>query len=432
MQTLRELPTFELDGERFVRPDFSGRGLANIAPTVLRLLTGKDGLSPLPPLDPDVLPKHLQEGVRHVVLLIADGLGYHQLQREIGRGNAPHLAELLARAAAGNESVSYQPITSVFPTTTVSALGSVNSAVTPAEHGLLSYTIYVPEFEMVAEMIRWGPLNRRISFTDPEFGRSPEEFFWAQTMYARLHEAGLQRTFAINPTGFAGTALTRMLHQQATYYGYVATSSLVAIVPRLLEDKSDKSYIYGYWPTVDTISHIIGPRTDEHGAEVAAFDSAIGRLLHRLPADDDTLVMLSADHGHVDTGPEQQITLDDHPELLAMLRLPPAGERRAMYLYAREGATGQVVTYVREKLGDVTAVITREEAIAQGLFGPGDLEERALARIGDVLLFPRGNKQLVATVLGLDGTPMHAPLFRGLHGGLTEDEALVPLLAVRV
>ncbi len=103
-----------------------------------------------------------------------------------------------------------------------------------------------------------------------------------------------------------------------------------------------------------------------------------------------------------------------------------------MYLYAREGATGQVVTYVREKLGDVTAVITREEAIAQGLFGPGDLEERALARIGDVLLFPRGNKQLVATVLGLDGTPMHAPLFRGLHGGLTEDEALVPLLAVRV
>ena len=75
MQTLRELPTFELDGERFVRPDFSGRGLANIAPTVLRLLTGKDGLSPLPPLDPEVLPKHLQEGVRHVVLLIADGLG---------------------------------------------------------------------------------------------------------------------------------------------------------------------------------------------------------------------------------------------------------------------------------------------------------------------------------------------------------------------
>src|SRR5207244_9411240 len=127
-------------------------------------------------------------GVRHVVLLMADGIGHLQLLREVERGNAPFLQELLAQ---GNEEVSYQPITSVFPTTTVSALGSVNSAVTPAEHGLLSYTIYVPEFEMVAEMIRWGPINRRISFTDPEFGRTPEEFFWADTAYHKLQNAGL-------------------------------------------------------------------------------------------------------------------------------------------------------------------------------------------------------------------------------------------------
>src|SRR5207244_3344514 len=147
---------------------------------------------------------------------------------------------------------SYQPITSVFPTTTVSALGSVNSAVAPVDHGLLSYTIYVPEFEMVAEMIRWGPINRRISFTDPEFGKRPEEFFWAETTYQKLQNAGLQRTFAVNPNGFAGTALTRMLHQHATYRGYVATSSVSVIVKRLLEDEPDQpSYIYAYWPTVD-------------------------------------------------------------------------------------------------------------------------------------------------------------------------------------
>jgi len=432
MQTLSELPTFELDGERFIRPDFSGRGLANVAPTVLRLLAPEADELDLPPLSPEVLPPSLTTGVRHVVLLIADGLGHHQLQREIARGNAPHLGELLAQATSGHELVSYQPITSVFPTTTVSALGSVNSAVTPAEHGLLSYTIYLPEFEMVAEMIRWGPLNRRISFTDPEFGRTPEEFFWAPTMYRRLHEAGLERTFAVNPTGFAGTALTRMLHQQATYCGYVATSSVVAIVPRLLVDASEPTYIYGYWPTVDTISHLVGPMTDEHGAEVGNFDSAFGRLLQRLDGTDDTLLLLSADHGHVGTEPELQVSLDDHPELLAMLRLPPAGERRAVYLYARDGALDEVIGYVRQRLGDVTTAISREDAVREGLFGPGQISERALARIGDVLLFPRENLQFVATVLGLDGTPMRAPLFRGLHGGLTEDEALVPLLAVRL
>ena len=36
----------------------------------------------------------------------------------------------------------------------------------------------------------------------------------------------MRRTFVVNPVGFSGTALTRMLHQHATYAGYVATSSL--------------------------------------------------------------------------------------------------------------------------------------------------------------------------------------------------------------
>jgi len=52
------------------------------------------------------------------------------------------------------------------------------------------------------------------------------------------------------------------------------------------------------------------------------------------------------------------------------------------------------------------------------------------AAIREVILFPRGNLQLVSPVETLDGT--QAPkAFRGLHGGLRPDEALVPLLAIR-
>lgn len=428
MLSVRELPTFELDGERFVQPDFNGRGLANVAPTVLRLLAPRAPEPHLPSLDSSVLPERLTAGIRNVVLLVADGLGHRQLVRELEAGNAPHLARLIAC-----DDVSYQPITSVFPTTTVAALGSVNSAVTPAEHGLLSYTIFVPEFEMVVEMIRWGPLNRRISFTDPEFGQAPEAFFWAPTMYHRLHAAGVARAVAVNPTGFAGTALTRMLHQGADYRGYVATSSLSAIVSRVLSvEDADPTYVYGYWPTVDTISHVVGPLTDEHGAEVTAFDAALDRLLRRLPRRDDTLVLLTADHGQVETNPDQQTSLDDHPQLLAMLRQPPAGERRAVYLYVAEGRVDEVLDYASERLREVTTVMTRDDAIARGLFGPGPVSERALQRIGDVLLFPRDNLQLVATIRTPEGGVLSTPLFRGLHGGLTEDEALVPLLAIRI
>lgn len=434
MLTEADVPRFELDGEEFVRPDFAGRGLANVAPTVLSLLAPNavDGLR-LPPLDSNVLPESLVRGIKTIVLVVADGLGHVQLQREIAAGNAPNLGELIARSASGDPRVAYAPITSVFPTTTVAALGSVNSGVTPTQHGLLGYTIYLPEFDMVAEMIRWGPLNRRVSFADPEFGCAPETFFWAETIYAQLQAAGIQRTFAVNPIGFAGTALTRMLHQHAKYSGYVATSSLQPMVTRLLAESDEPTYVYAYWPTIDTIAHIVGPLTPEHSAEVAGFDFQVGRLVERLPRRDDTLVMLTADHGHVNTRPEEGIQFSDHPELLEMLRVIPAGERRAVYLHPRPGATLEVAAYARERLRDVAPAMLRDDAVELGLFGPGRLSERAAERIGEILLFPRGALQLIAPPPeSVDGNAPRVTQFRGLHGGLTPEEALVPLLALRV
>jgi hypothetical protein len=423
---------FELDGESFVQPDFAGRGLANVAPTVLQLLAphATDSLD-LPPLDREVLPDALTDGVKTVVLVVADGLGHLQLCREIDAGNAPNLGALLARAESDDPCVSYTPITSVFPTTTVAALGSVNSGVAPTGHGLLGYTLYLPEFEMVAEMIRWGPLDRRVSFADPEFGRQPEAFFGSETTYARLHAAGIERTFAVNPNHFAGTSLTRMLHQHATYVGYVATSSLAPIVSRIVHDGRDATYVYAYWPTVDTIAHIVGPLTPEHSAEVAAFDLQLGRLLTSLGDRPDTLVLFTADHGHVDTVPEEAISFADHPELMAMLKAIPAGERRAVYLYPKPGATLDVAEYARERLRDVAPPMLRDDAVQLGLFGPGELSERAAGRIGEVILFPRGRLQLVAPAEWGELIPLKSPVFRGLHGGLTADESLVPLLAVR-
>src|SRR5690349_12024432 len=108
MLTQADLPRLHLDGVELVRPDFAGRGLANVAPTVLHLLApdAVNGIT-LPPLDQTVLPEALTHGVRTVILLVADGLGHLQLQREVAAGNAPNLAALLERAAAGDADVAY-------------------------------------------------------------------------------------------------------------------------------------------------------------------------------------------------------------------------------------------------------------------------------------------------------------------------------------
>jgi arylsulfatase A-like enzyme len=205
------------------------------------------------------------------------------------------------------------------------------------------------------------------------------------------------------------------------------------MVARLLAESDEPTYVYAYWPTIDTIAHIVGPLTPEHSAEVAGFDFQVGRLVERLPRRDDTLVMLTADHGHVNTRPEEGIQFSDHPELLEMLRVIPAGERRAVYLHPRPGATLEVAAYARERLRDVAPAMLRDDAVELGLFGPGRLSERAAERIGEILLFPRGALQLIAPPPeSVDGNAPRVTQFRGLHGGLTPEEALVPLLALRV
>ena len=420
MLTAADLPRFGLDGESYIRPDFAGRGLANIAPTVIQLLApGAVQPLELPALDRTVLPEGLTQDVKTVVLVVADGLGHLQLEREIAAGNARKHRRAYRPSDRSDPCVGYTPITSVFPTTTVAALGSVNSGVAPSAS-------WLARVHALAARVRHGRRDDPLGAAQPPrlvhrpgVRQGPETFFWAETIYSRLRAAGVERTFAVNPSHFSGTALTRMLHQTATYAGYVSTSSLTPIVSRVVHDSTQPTYVYAYWPTVDTIAHVVGPLTPEHASEVAGFDFQFGRLLHALGDRHDTLVILTADHGHIDTRPESAVNFADHPELQAMLRATPSRERRVVYLYPREGASSEVAAYAREHLRTAAATMLRDDAVAEGLFGPGVLDARAAGRIGEVLLFPRGALQLVAPIEGPDGAVVKTPTFRGLHGGLT-------------
>jgi hypothetical protein len=59
-----------------------------------------------------------------------------------------------------------------------------------------------------------------------------------------------------------------------------------------------------------------------------------------------------------------------------------------------------------------------------GLFGPGDLHPRLPDRVGDLLVLARGNAYLW-------WAEKKNHLF-GRHGGLSQDEMIVPFLAVRL
>jgi hypothetical protein len=94
-------------------------------------------------------------------------------------------------------------------------------------------------------------------------------------------------------------------------------------------------------------------------------------------------------------------------------------------VYAQPGAADDVLATWREVLGERAWVMSREEALKDGWFGPvgTEISDAMAARIGDVVAASTEHWGVVATKT----EPLEASLL-GMHGSLTAAEQLVPML----
>jgi hypothetical protein len=98
-----------------------------------------------------------------------------------------------------------------------------------------------------------------------------------------------------------------------------------------------------------------------------------------------------------------------------------SGEGRFRWLHARAGRVGQVLA-AAEAHADLAWVVTREEVVDGGWFGP-KVSDDAIRRLGDVALVARDD---VSFYDALDTGPFSLV---GRHGSVTPAEMRVPLLA---
>jgi len=173
-----------------------------------------------------------------------------------------------------------------------------------------------------------------------------------------------------------------------------------------------------YHGDLDGTGHVFGVGSDAWYNQLAHVDKLAEQLAGALPSG--TCMYVTADHGMVDIGPDDKLDVDQQPDLRSGLALL-GGEPRARHLYARRGAAADLLATWREVLGDRAWVMSRDEAIKEGWFGPVDAG--MTSRIGDVVVAPGGSLAIVAT----RAEPRESAL-TGMHGSLTPSEQLVPAL----
>jgi hypothetical protein len=409
-----ELPA----GEDWVMPSYGGFSIANL-PAAIAALFGEDLPGALPALSRE-LWEGWAPGVRRVVLVVLDALGLRMLQEMWARGDGQAFSEL---AGAGR----LVPLTSVFPSTTDAALLSLSTGRPPAEHGWLAYTMYLREMGMAANAIMLCPMWARQSDMLVDWGLDPESLVTVPTLASRLAAAGIS-TAAVLSSRFIGSGFTQMLYRGVSELrGHVHASDLWVHLRRLLAStRNDRALITAYWSGLDTLGHYYGHDTEMWQAEFRTVSHLLGsEFLARLPAEDreGTLLLVTADHGQIRIAPEAIVRASDDPELSRHLQVPVVGESRAAFLYPRPGRAPAIRDRLARAYPEWFAVLDSPAALDAGLMGKPVCDE-AYARAGELLVLPRGLHALEHRELSV--------VLLGRHGGLTQEEMLVPLIGARL
>jgi predicted AlkP superfamily pyrophosphatase or phosphodiesterase len=139
----------------------------------------------------------------------------------------------------------------------------------------------------------------------------------------------------------------------------------------------------------------------------------------------DTTLIITADHGQIDTPRSKVIFANDHPKLYETLTLPLCGEPRVAYCYVHPSKSKQFENYVKDKLDYCCELYRSEDLIKRGMFGLYKPNDKLFDRVGDYILIMKDNYFIKDSLLGES-----LNFFKGNHGGLSEDEMLVPLVLV--
>src|SRR5262249_3310428 len=244
---------------------------------------------------------HLLKQRSRIALIVVDGLGYRRLVTALPGGTlCAHLRGSL---------------TSVFPSTTASAITSLLTGLAPAQHGITGWHMRFAEQATTGAVL---PFRERVSDRPlGALGIDPRALF----AYCSLFERLPVHSYALAPERIQGSVFNRAHCAGAEQRGYSSLEQLFGSILSCLRAHADRCYIYAYYAEYDSVAQEYGADSRHALRLLQRMDQAFAAFLDAASGLD-VNVVLTADHGFVNSPFERTIDLDQHPALHATLRAP--------------------------------------------------------------------------------------------------------------
>ena len=334
-----------------------------------------------------VLDEELSKGYRTVIVLLLDGMGSFILDKH--KEATPFL-----------RSHKVTDYLSVFPCTTAAATTSLINSKAPIESGWLGWHQYFKQIDHDVIMFTGkGYYDKVIDEPNPSYQYLPFVHF-------------------IDVLKGKGVNATYVFPKWYKPYPSRNLNDFFNKIKKFANNGGDqKQYMYAYCEEPDHSLHDCGTQNIHVSKVLKDLDKRVRKLADKLP--EDTLLIITADHGHHDV---TELNILDHQDLVDTLVRLPSIEPRNCTFFVKEGRKKEFEELFKRYYGDYFLLMTKQEVYDKKLFGLGKPHPLADDFIGDYLAMAIDDYQLVGSY---NKKPM-----KSAHAGILEDEMTIPLILV--
>jgi len=382
-------------------PNYKDGSIVNLMSSISRAFGAGAKYRPLKILNPSELKS------KNIVLLVIDGLGYEYLMNY-------EKDNILKQNLKGR-------ITSVFPATTGAAIPTFLTGVPVQQHAITGWFVYLKELGLVSTILHFTARVKSQPLS--KSGVKPKKIFTEKSFFDRIKAISYiihDKTIAYSDFTLANKGKARVLSFKPS-----SLNGFFMQIKKAIKSSNRRKYIYAYWPDFDTLCHSYGTKSIKTSRHFRAINKKLQSFLKSIKGTDTTIIITS-DHGFIDSDKSKLIDLAKHPKLSDAMIIPLCGERRLAYCYVCPSKTKQFEDYVRKNLKHACYLYKSRDLIKKNYFGLFKPNKKLFDRVGDYVLIMKENYVIMDSLLG-EKREFHI----GNHGSVSKEEMHVPLVIIK-
>ena len=316
--------------QKLIKPDWKN-SILNISATLAEFLGAPNENATL-----QVLKDELAKGYKNVVYMCFDGMGVNPL--EINLPESDFLRKHIVKT-----------LTSTFPSTTTNATTSLCTNKLPLEHGWLGWSLHFDEIKRNVDIYlhRDSQTGEEVDYVYPMIDDSDGYFYHAT-----------RTDYEVN------TVFPTYVSCKPEYNHVIQGVDDFFATVREICNKPDKQFVYAYCPEPDYTMHEYGVTNPNTQLLIQSISANLQKLRSET---NDTLFIVSADHGQVDV--TDYVYIGEDEEIMSMLKCPPYLDSRSPAFIVKRGKKRQFAKLFKERYGEDFVLFKTSDLLKQGYFG---------------------------------------------------------------